>query len=92
MLINYRKPDGRRTTITLSNALIDTWYATIPFGRDEGTEPLELLVKAIEETPHRDNGTTFVHQVECHLFADIREHINSLELRAFSLESEKDGV
>lgn len=92
MKINYYKPDGRRTTITLTDSIVHTWYVTLGSAAADEDKTYELLLHTIENVPHRDNGTTFVRQVESHLLSDVREYISVLERSAFALESEVDGA
>ena len=79
MKINYRKNgNGIRTTITLSSALIDTWF--VARGLDDGdwNSAVAELRQFIEETPESKNGKTFQHMVEWFLLSDIRDCIKGL--------------
>ena len=78
--INYRKGgNGIRTTITLSSALIDTWF--VARGLDDGdwNSAVAELRQFIEETPESKNGKTFQHMVEWFLLSDIRDCIRELK-------------
>ena len=80
MKINYRKGgNGIRTTITLSNALIDTWF--VARGLDDGdwNSAVDELRQFIEETPESKNGRTFQSMVEWFLLSDIRDCIRELK-------------
>ena len=80
MKINYRKNgNGTRTTITLSSALIDTWF--VARGLDDGdwNSAVAELRQFIEETPESKNGKTFQHMVEWFLLSDIRDCIRELK-------------
>ena len=80
MKINYRKGgNGIRTSITLSSALIDTWF--VARGLDDGdwNSAVAELRQFIEETLESKNGKTFQHMVEWFLLSDIRDCIRGLK-------------
>ncbi len=76
--INFEK-NGKRTSVTLNQALIDTWltaqFAMAPTLTD--ADHWENLRNAIAGTPHQD-GQTFVESVEVFLLDDIRRGIHGL--------------
>ena len=71
--------DGKRTSITLNQALIDTWmqaqWAAKPWSTQADLEA--DLKTALEETPQQQ-GQTFVESVEVFLLQDIRDGISGL--------------
>lgn len=89
MKINYTNDRGIRTTITLSEAIVDTWFHAKPEIQDRETG-LKLLKDFVETTP-RETGCTFVESVESFLLSEVREYITGLEIKTFSLEREEDG-
>ena len=82
MKINYHNHLGNRSSITLSNALIDTWLTS----QDETlrlcdmTELVQALRTIIEATQPQPEQT-FQTTVETRLLADIRDHIHELEMQ-----------
>ena len=76
--INFDR-DGKRTSITLNQALIDTWmqaqWAAKPWSAE--ADLWADLRKAIAETPQKD-GQTFVESVEVFLLQDVRDGISGL--------------
>lgn len=79
MKINYRKNgDGIRTTITLSSALVDTWFVARGLSDSDWNSSVSELRHIIEETPESKNGETFQSMVERFLLLDIRERLWSL--------------
>lgn len=78
--INYRKGGkGIRTTITLSSALIDTWFVARGLCDSDWNSAVSELRQFIEETPESKNGETFQSMVEWFLLLDIRECFWSLK-------------
>jgi len=77
--INYRRGgNGIRTTITLSSALIDTWFVARGLGDSDWNSAVAELRQFIEELPESKNGETFQSLVEWFLLLDIRERLWSL--------------
>ena len=80
MKINYRKGgNGIRTTITLSSALVDTWFVARGLDDCDWNFACSELRQFIEETPESKNGKTFQHMVEWFLLSDIRDCIRELK-------------
>ena len=80
MKINYRKGgNGIRTTITLSSALVDTWFLARGLENSDWDSALAELRQFIEETPESKRGETFQHMVEWFLLSDIRDCIRGLQ-------------
>lgn len=80
MKINYRKNgNGIRTTITLSNALVDTWFVARGLGDSDWNLAVSELRQFIEEMPEPKYGDTFQSMVEWFLLLDIRECLWSLK-------------
>ena len=78
--INYRKGgNGVRTSITLSNALVDTWLVAKGMDDEDLDTAMIELRQFIEETPESKNGKTFQHMVEWFLLSDIRDCIRELK-------------
>lgn len=82
MKINYHNPLGKRSSITLSNALVDTWLTS----QDdtlrlctvlELTQALRIIIEATPRLPEQ----TFQTAVETRLLNDVRDHIHELEMR-----------
>jgi hypothetical protein len=76
--INFDR-DGKRTSVTLNQALIDTWlvaqWAEAPWLSE--ADLWADLRKAIAETPQQ-HGQTFVESVEVFLLQDVRNGIHGL--------------
>ena len=80
MKINYRKGgNGIRTSITLSSALIDTWFVARGLDDNDWNSAIAALRQFIEETPESTNGRTFQSMVEWFLLSDIRDCIRELK-------------
>lgn len=82
MKINYTSHQGKRTSLTLSDALVDTWLMCQDDALRHGSlaEATQALRTAIETTPPRP-GQTFQATVEAMLLSDIRDHIHALEMQ-----------
>ena len=79
--INFDQ-DGKRTSITLNQALIDTWFHAQSAAKPLKTEQ-ELwadLREAIAETP-KQNSQTFVQSVETFLLQDVRDVVSDLQMK-----------
>ena len=80
MKINYRKGgNGIRTSITLSSALIDTWFVARGLDDNDWNTAIDALRQFIEETPEYKNGKTSQHMVEWFMLSDIRDCIRELK-------------
>lgn len=80
MKINYRKNgNGIRTTITLSSALIDTWFVARGLDDNDWNSAIDTLRQFIEATPESKTGETFQSMVEWFLLSDIRDCIRGLK-------------
>ena len=81
MKINYRKNgNGIRTTITLSSALVDTWFVARGLDDCDWNSACSELRKFIEEISESKNGETFQSLAEWFLLSDIRDHIRGLHM------------
>ena len=106
MKLNYRKlENGKRSTITLSDAIVNTWYETLQPDQQSGHRAEEELRRVIEAT--EDQGiVTFVAAVERRLMQDVVDQLRWLKEGlavekgvnetlsknySFRLEQEKDG-
>lgn len=78
MKINFNR-NGKRTTITLPDALISTWTTTHPEIETE-SQLTSKLKSTIENTPEPKAGMTFQQTVESFLLYDIQEAYENLKL------------
>lgn len=83
MKINYTSRSGKRSSITLSDALITTWEAAHP-EKDSWESEADLVAalrESIEQTAqgNQPQGVTFVQMVESDLLGDIRDRLSDLQ-------------
>ena len=108
MKLNYRKlENGKRSTITLSDAIVNAWFETLTPDQQSDHRAEEELRKVIEAT--EDQGVvTFVAAVERRLMQDVVDQLRWLKeglaveqgvsetlarrCEVFRLEQEQDGV
>lgn len=79
MKLNYKKSNGMRTTIIISDALVDAWASAHDFETQESL--IDALRIAVETTPEPKTGQTTVSVVESFLLADIRDKLAELKLK-----------
>lgn len=78
MKINFNR-NGKRTTITLPDALISVWCSAHPEIESENELTSKLKI-SIENTPEPKTGITFQQNVESFLLYDIQSEMENLRL------------